>query len=774
MARADIKAGAAYVELYVKNSRLMKGLQDARQRLQSFGSGMQTMGRGMLGMSAAIAAPIGLAVKVFADFDDAMRSVGAAINASDSDLAMLTESAKELGRTTSFTALDVASLMGELGRAGFNPAEVDKMTASVLNLARATGTDATLSAGIMNSTLRQFGLGASDAARVSDVLTAAANMSFTSVEGLGESLKYAGPVAGKLGMSLEETAAVLGTLGNVGILGSQAGTTLTRLSVISAAELGKLEKIFGVSLRNSAGAGLPLIEMLSEITNATANLDQNSRIEKMNEAFGLMGITGALAMGSATVETNKLVDALNNSAGIAEQTALKMDAGLGGAFRILMSAAEGVALAVGEAVSGAFSTAAKIATTLFGEITKLVGENKSLVTGVVIAAAVLGSIGAVLFATGLSASIAAIAIGGLIGLLSFGASIVGGIMALGSALFSIPGIIAMIGAVVLSKMGVFANFRNAFTTAFSGIWETAKSTFGVISSLLADGQFAMAGQAAMLGLRIAMMQGLDALYGIFGPVGGEIMSALVTQISNGDLSAAWETAIVGLAVVWESFANALGAIWTDITGFITTKWQSTVDGLTDYLLQNAAEGGIFNAYLKATTGVDFAEEVKRQEELNRQMKAAGMNTESDSGFSYKAPSPSITDASDDQSVVDRIKGDAAAGTDARQASIDAMKTELAAMQKKVADKVAGQNAADPTAAATTAGAGTAGASGGVSTASVVTSSAAALMAAGRGGNTMASDIKRLVKVNEQANKIAQDAAKEMAKTVASAIGIPVF
>jgi TP901 family phage tail tape measure protein len=89
-----------------------------------------------------------------------------------------------------------------------------------MNMARATGTDAALSAGIMSATLRQFKLGAEDATRVADVLTKTANSTFNTVESLGESMKYAGPVAHELGLSLEDTAAILGTLGNAGIQGS--------------------------------------------------------------------------------------------------------------------------------------------------------------------------------------------------------------------------------------------------------------------------------------------------------------------------------------------------------------------------------------------------------------------------------------------------------------------------------------------------------------------------------------------------------------------------
>jgi TP901 family phage tail tape measure protein len=781
MARSDIKAGAAYVELYVKNSKLMKGLQDARQRLQSFGSEMQSAGRGLLGMSAAIIGPVGLATKIFADFDDAMRAVGAVTRSSESDLAMLTETAMELGRTTSFTALQVGSLMIELGRAGFNPAEINEMTASVLNLSRATGTDATLSAGIMASTLRQFGLEAGQAGRVADVLTAAANGTFNTVEALGEAMKYAGPVSASLGMSLEETAAILGTLGNVGIQGSEAGTTLRRLSIISAAELEKMEKIFGRSLQNSAGEALPLIDMLSAIGESMNGIGQTERVSMMNEAFGLLGITGATVMAGTVASTKELITTLNNAHGAASETAKQMDAGLGGSFRILASAAEGVAIAVGKSVEGAFATAANITTVLFGEITKLVGENKSLVTGIVVAASAIGAIGAALLGTGLLASFAATAIGGLIGAMSFGAAIVGGFVAIGSVLFSLPGVISMLGVALLSQMGVFQNFKNAFSTAFSGIWQTASSTFGLITTLLSDGQFAIAGQAAMIGLRIAMLQGIEGIYALFGPVGGEIIGALVSQIMGGDLQGAWTTAIVGLASVWESFANALGSIWTSITGFITKTWNSTIDGLSNKMLQWAAQGGVTNKILKMISGVDFAEEVKREQRLNSQMRTAGMNTGSDSsGEQFRVDAPSIQAATDDQSVVDSIKDAAESRAAGANAEIGALQAQLAKMASDLAAKQ--ESAANGTPAGETTGGSTDGAAGkkggvmggGFAGASFVTSSAAAFAALGQGTGTANPTLAELQAIRREIRedaKMRREAERKQLKAINESGGV---
>ena len=779
MSRADVMAGRSYVSLYVKQNALIKGLRSAKQRLSEFGSSMQATGRAAVAVAAGMLAPLVLSAKTFADFDDAMRAVKGVTQANDDELSKLTETAKLLGRTTSFTAIEIGGLMAELGRAGFKTDEIDAMTLSVLNLARATGTDATLSAGIMSSTLRQFSLGAADAGRVADVLAAGANSSFMTVTSLGESLSYAGKTASDMGMSLEETVAIVGSLGNVGIQGSMAGTSLKRLSVISAAELGKLEGIFEVSLRNSAGAGLPLVDMLEQIAIATNGLDQNSRIEKLNEAFGLLGISGALSIGGAVTETRALTTTLENAQGVAAKTAKEMDGGLGGAFRIIISAAEGVRLAIGEAISKPLERTVKAITGLFGAITESISQNQQAVVTYGKIALAIGVFGGALMTVGLVAAFASIVIGGLIGVITFGTAIIGGIISvilgLGSALSTLPGILIALAAVVLARMGAFDNIANGLQSAFGKIGAVFSQTFGLILDALAAGDIAAAGQIAMLGLQLAFAEGVEGLFGLFGDVGGEIVSALVGQILSGDLSGAWETVIVGMATVWESFATAIGSIWTDVNAFIGDTWKSTVDGLRDTLLSFAAEGGVVNEILFQISGVDFAKEVKRQQKLNSDMKAAGMNPSSDSGIEYSAPEASIQTASDDETVVDNIKTAAATRKAAAQANIANLREELDFMKAGLEDKKQAdeEKSKEESKAGSEAGSGARASSVGKS--SVVTSSAAALMSIGRTGqNSMAKDVNKLVGVNEKANEIAKESAKQVVQAVAEGAGIPVL
>ncbi|MBU6222274.1 MAG: phage tail tape measure protein [Planctomycetes bacterium] len=354
-----VRAGAAYVEIFAKDGQFQASLNRIQNRMKAVGTAMRQVGTQMAIGGAAIGTPMVMALRQFTAFDDAIRMTGAVSQATAPQLAQLTNTARELGATTSFTATQVALLMGELGRAGFSPDQIEDMTGAVLDLSRATGTDATASAGIMAATLRQFGMGATDAARVADVLTAAANKTFNSVEGLGEAMQYAGPVAASMGMDIEQTAAILGTLGNVGIQGSEAGTALRRLLTITGAEAQKLQEIFGVSFLDAAGNVRPLVDTLGEVAAATNGMATGLRTAKFNEAFGLLGITAAGAIGAVAADTRVLEQELRRAGGTANITAKQMDAGLGGSLRILMSAIEGVSLAFGDALAPSLQVVAK-------------------------------------------------------------------------------------------------------------------------------------------------------------------------------------------------------------------------------------------------------------------------------------------------------------------------------------------------------------------------------------------------------------------------------
>ena len=562
----EIQAGRAYVRLFLKNdmsSQLVRALRNAQAKLRNFSRSALSAGRQIAIAGALAAAPFAFATRTFAQFDDAMREVGAVTQAVGADFDMLTDKAKKLGASTSFTAIEVGLLMAELGRANFVPKQIDKMTGSVLALARATKTEGALAAGIMATAIRQFSLEADDASRVADVLTVGANKSFNTLETLGESLKFVGPVAKDFNMSLEDTVAIIGTLGNVGIQGSMAGTTMRRILLATGAEAKRLKKIFGVEFVDIHGNVRPLVDTLQDIADATRHLGSAARAEKFKDAFGLRGITGASAIGRNITGTRELRDAIGEAGGVAKKTADDMDAGLGGAARILKSALEGVQIAIGESLAPTLQKLAKLITKTLQSSIKWIEVNKGVIVALAATVAGVIALGVALMGVGAVAYLAASAFGGLITSISFILSPVGLITA------------AVVGAAV-------AFFR--WTEAGQSAWRSLSSTlgklldrfrevFGGIGNAIRSGNFALAFDIMKAAASLAFAEiAARAKYVFMTLIPGLAMAAF------SGLAGAWGAAVGSwkgpVLALWSFFKVVAGAALQFVGVVLLTSLQT--------------------------------------------------------------------------------------------------------------------------------------------------------------------------------------------------------
>ena len=553
MSAGAIKGGQVYVEIGADPKKFFAALNGLQKRIGQMGASLTNLGTRMATVGTALALPLGLAMRNFAQFDDAIRATAAVSQASASELQRLTEVARNLGATTSFTAVEVANLMTELGRAGFSPKEIENMTGAVLDLSRATGTDAALSAGIMAATLRQFGLGATEATRAADVLTATANKTFNTVEGLGESLKYAGPVAKELGLSLEDTAAILGVLGNVGIQGSEAGTALRRLGVISAASGEKLQELFGISNQDAAGNLKPLITILDEINDVTANMPVAERTKRMAEAFGLLGITSANVLSKSAGGVSDLAAVLRTAEGTAAKTAKEMDAGLGGSMRITLSAIEGTALAIGDALAPGLQKLVDFIGQVATAVTAFVKENETLVISFTKGVAIFTAAGLAIAGIGLALTLVSAAMAVV---LSPVVLIVAGVAALGVAILAMSG-------------------------SLSGLSAIAATAFGGIYDAIVAGDLASAMDILWASLYAGWLRGTESLMGAVDPWLSLFQNAFT--ILGAEIYKVWDSLWTGVGNVMttagaylmgamDNIINPLLAAWDVLEAGIRMSW----------------------------------------------------------------------------------------------------------------------------------------------------------------------------------------------------------
>ena len=378
--RRDIEAGRSFVRLYLKDQltrALVRSLHRAGQRLRNFGRMALGIAKRMAVVGAAIATPIAIATRVYAGFDDQMRTTKAVTGATGDAFERLTEQAKMLGRTTSFTASQVAAGMTSLGRAGFRPDEIEQAIGPMLNLARATGTELAQAADIASASLRSFGLEASEMGRVSDVMVATANNSSQTLEDLGEAMKMAAPIADEFGLSMEDTAKAIGTMANFGIKGTMAGTSLRQMfAQLSDPKIQKRLRELGVA------SGTFAEEMIG-IGKAMEGMSGRERIALGKELFGQRAFGGGLKLTRGGFE--QLAKAIDNAGGTAAKTAEEMDAGIGGSLRRLWSALEGIVIQIGEAVAPWISFAADKTSEWANEIVDLAKDTDTAMAAIGIA-----------------------------------------------------------------------------------------------------------------------------------------------------------------------------------------------------------------------------------------------------------------------------------------------------------------------------------------------------------------------------------------------------
>ncbi len=405
---SNIRAGRAYVEVTAETSKLQRNLTSAQAQLQNFGRTCTNVGKDLLMLSGAMAAPLVMAARSFAGFDDSMRLVQAVTQATDADFKALTKTAQRLGRDTSYTAQQAADAMVSLGRMGFSPTEIQASIDAVLNLARSTGTELAEAGDIAANSMRIFGIEASQMSDVADVLTVTANSSAQTLIDLFEALKMGGPQAAAAGESIRETSAAIAVLANMGIKGSLAGTALRKsFSQFAKVKVQDQLRSVGVETVDANGNLRKMAEIMRDIAEAMSTMPTAEKLAFAEDIFDIRGSLAGLTLTANTDELDAMLAKLQDVEGVAADTAKKMDAGLGGAFRLLLSAVEGAMNAIADAMNSTLQPLIVKVTAVINAFTQWIEANQGLVTAFAVTVAGAAGLAVVLIAIGVAAKGAA-------------------------------------------------------------------------------------------------------------------------------------------------------------------------------------------------------------------------------------------------------------------------------------------------------------------------------------------------------------------------------
>lgn len=353
----------AETELHNLQNRLKEipnDLQILGKRMQEVGGKIQTAGRAITNvgrdLTRYVTTPIlaigTAAVKTTADFDSSMSKVAAISGATGNDFDSLRSKAREMGATTKFTAEEAADAMTYMAMAGWKTEDMLEGVEGIMYLAAASGEDLATTSDIVTDALTAFGHSAEDSGKLADIMAAASSNANTNVGMMGETFKYVAPVAGALGLSMEDTAVAIGLMANAGIKASMAGTSLrsllTRLAKPTKESQTAMDAL-GISITNSDGSMKSLEEIMQNLRTSFSGLTEAEQAQYAAMLAGQRGMSGLLAIVNAAPEDyEKLRLAVDNSAGSAQAMAETMQDNLAGQLTILKSQLQELAISFGD------------------------------------------------------------------------------------------------------------------------------------------------------------------------------------------------------------------------------------------------------------------------------------------------------------------------------------------------------------------------------------------------------------------------------------------
>ena len=618
-ANASIEAGRAFVRLFAEDSQLQRGLRNALRSVRQFANGVQAIGRTLLSGGILGSFAVGFSAKGFADFEDQLLAIKGILNPTEAQFKAISDEAERLGRETSFTALEVATAMAELARAGAGADSIIGLMGAIIDMSRGSQTGLTESAETVISTMSQFGLSLREAVNVTNILTTAANASTTTVEELGEALKYVGPIAKAVGVNAEETAAALGVLANAGLRGTVAGTQLARVmkQLGSSANRKILESKFNIDLAGD-DANIEFIDILKRIGEEAKKLNKYERLGLFEDIFERGSVVAQL-LGDNANAFAEMVEQIENSAGSASDLAKTMESGLGGAIRRTLSAIDGVRLAFGRALAKPLQEFSARINVVLNGFSRWIDRNHDVAASVYFVVRNMLLLGGAMIAVSTALRGFSFASEGVLKALAIiqgGVSLViGATTAIVTALFALP----LIGPVLAAGFiaGLIAGvvkLKGPLLAGFRGFQEAAGKVVSAVVDALESGRVEAALDivAAAFNVAWAKISGsfhgfaaqASKAFGVMKATFSVVMESVVIIAANewDKITALFEVGVAILAGVWSAISDAAAVAFGAISNAAASTWRflsdlfmAFVDGFgTAALIVTDLAGGLFD------------------------------------------------------------------------------------------------------------------------------------------------------------------------------------
>ncbi|HDJ8173803.1 TPA: phage tail tape measure protein [Escherichia coli] len=409
------------------------------------------------------------------------------------EMQALRKQARQLGDNSAASADDAAAAQIIVAKSGADKDGIVAQTPAILNMSLANKKTMEENAALLIGTKSAFGLADDKASHIADVISMAINKTQASFEGLNDSLTYVGPVAKDAGVSLEETAAMLGALHDAKIIGSMAGTgsraVLSRLQAPTGKAYDAIKEL-GVKTMDKKGNTRPIFTILKEIQASFKrnNLGTGQKAEYMKTIFGEEASSAAsvLMAAAASGKLDELTKIIKDSDGKTEELVKVMQDNLGGDFKEFQSAYEAVGTDLYDQQDSSLRQLTQTATRYVLKLDDWIKDNKELAETIGIIAGgalaligIIGGIGLVAWPVvmGINAIIAAAGVLGTV------FTVVGS--AIATVLGAITWPIVAVGAAIVAGALLIRKYWEPISAFFSGVIEGIMSAFAPVGEMFA-------------------------------------------------------------------------------------------------------------------------------------------------------------------------------------------------------------------------------------------------------------------------------------------------
>ncbi len=282
-----------------QHDQIVRGLT---RQYNNFGGALVQVGRGMqvagFTLSAVITAPIvGLArnsLRQFSQFQDGLLAIQAQAQPTAEQMDRVKATALDLSASLKISPTVATSAFEELLKAGVPLQSVlNDAGEAAIKFARVGKMEAGPAAVVLADAMHVFHRSAEDAA---NVISGAADASSVSIQQMVNSFSQSTAVAGRAGLSLEDTAAAIAVLGNEGIKSGMAGSALSTMlaRMLAPTRTARdIMRLYGIQLYDTQQQFIGLDAAIEELSNKLGGLDEQAKNNALFQLFGMRGIKGA-------------------------------------------------------------------------------------------------------------------------------------------------------------------------------------------------------------------------------------------------------------------------------------------------------------------------------------------------------------------------------------------------------------------------------------------------------------------------------------------------